>query len=93
MKTSNTLSRKYSMQREVILNILRSTKSHPTADWVYEQARRLIPGISLGTVYRNLKILKEDGTISELSFANTFCRYDGNAEPHYHFTCEKCKRV
>ena len=46
---------RYSHQREVIREIIFSTNSHPSADWVYAKARKAIPNISLGTVYRNLK--------------------------------------
>ncbi|MBE3575688.1 MAG: transcriptional repressor [Firmicutes bacterium] len=80
-------------QRKAILETLRSTKSHPTADWIYEQVRHQIPDISLGTVYRNLKLLKEQGEILELNYGSTFSRYDGNAANHYHFRCEECGRV
>ncbi len=80
-------------QREVILRILRSTDTHPTADWVYEQVRKTIPNISLGTVYRNLKFLRDAGEIIELTFGSTFSRFDGNPVGHYHFTCEHCQRV
>lgn len=80
-------------QKKLILDILRSTKTHPTADWIYEQAKRQIPKISLGTVYRNLKILKEMGEIMELDYGSTYSRFDGNPANHYHFTCLKCGRV
>lgn len=80
-------------QRQRILEVLRSTTSHPTADWVYEQVRREIPDISLGTVYRNLKVLKESGEIMELNYGSTFSRYDGNPVNHYHFQCEECGRI
>lgn len=80
-------------QKKLILEILRSTKSHPTADWVYEQARKQIPDISLGTVYRNLGVLKKAGEILELSFGSTFSRFDGNPDNHYHFVCEVCGLV
>lgn len=77
-------------QRQTILNVLRNTTSHPTADWIYEEVRKLIPNISLGTVYRNLGILKEMGEIMELDFGSTFSRYDGNPANHYHFSCVQC---
>lgn len=80
-------------QKKLILEILRSTNTHPTADWVYEQARKQLPDISLGTVYRNLSVLKGAGEIMELSYGSTFSRYDGNPHNHYHFVCEKCGRV
>lgn len=86
-------STRMTKQKQLILDILHSTKSHPTADWVYEQARKAIPDISLGTVYRNLNVLKENNEIMELNYGSTFSRFDGNPENHYHFVCEKCGRV
>jgi Fur family peroxide stress response transcriptional regulator len=80
-------------QREMILKVLRSTDTHPTADWIYQQVRESLPNISLGTVYRNLRTLVENGEILELSYGSTFSRFDGNPENHYHFTCEKCGNV
>ena len=80
-------------QKKIILDVLRSTKSHPTADWVYTEARKLIPNLSLGTVYRNLKVLKEMGEILELNYGSTYSRFDGNPENHYHFVCQKCGNV
>ena len=85
--------RRETRQREAILNLLRHTDSHPTADWIYDEVRKVIPNISKGTVYRNLKILREDGEISELNLSGTISRYDGNHENHYHFRCEKCGMV
>jgi len=80
-------------QKKVILDILQNTKSHPSADWVYEQARKLVPDISLGTVYRNLNVLRDMGKISELNYGSTYSRYDGVASNHYHFFCEKCNNL
>lgn len=80
-------------QRKLILEILRSTKSHPTADWIYEQVKKEIPNISLGTVYRNLNLLSEMDEISVLDFGSSYSRFDGNPENHYHFTCTKCENV
>lgn len=82
-----------SKQREAILQVLRDTKSHPTADWVYEEVRKEMPKISLGTVYRNLKIMKEQGQILELRLAGALSRFDGNPQNHYHFRCEGCGSV
>jgi len=86
------VSRK-SKQKEAILRVVKSTKSHPTADWIYEQVRGEIPNISLGTVYRNLKLLKQDGEILELCLAGALGRFDGNVQNHYHFRCEQCNRI
>ncbi|HYE80275.1 MAG TPA: transcriptional repressor, partial [bacterium] len=49
----------YSRQREVIYRILAGTTCHPTAEWIFQRAKEELPQLSLGTVYRNLQILKE----------------------------------
>jgi len=79
-----------SKQKETILRILRGTTSHPTADWIYEEVRKEIPGISLGTVYRNLKMLQQEGRVSELDLAGTVRRFNGHVQNHYHLMCERC---
>ena len=85
--------RRETKQRQAILNVLRGTDSHPTADRLYDEVRKVIPNISKGTVYRNLKILQETGEISELNLSGTVCRYEGRQVDHYHFRCERCGRV
>ena len=82
-----------SRQRELILEIVRSTMDHPTADWVHRQARRRLPHIGLGTVYRNLKELAEEGTIREMHSGGEPARFDGNTGDHYHIRCVACGRV
>lgn len=80
-------------QKRVIQEILCSTHSHPTADWIFEEARKQIPYISLGTVYRNLQVLVEEGKIQELNYGKSQSHYDGNSQPHYHFVCNHCGRI
>ncbi|HCC34614.1 MAG TPA: transcriptional repressor [Ruminococcaceae bacterium] len=82
--------KKYSRQREMILQTLRSVKTHPTATRIYDMVREYIPNISLGTVYRNLSQLDEEGEILTLKAKEGSDHFDGNPEPHYHFYCEKC---
>ena len=55
--------------------------------------RKRIPSISFGTVYRNLRILKELGLVMELDYGKSFSRFDGNTDNHYHFRCLECDRV
>jgi len=80
-------------QRQLILQVLQETNTHPTADWVYQRVRDRIPNVSLGTVYRNLGVLKDQQVIQELRHAGSQGRYDGNPHPHYHFFCQACDRV
>jgi len=79
-----------SKQRDCVLRVVKGTKSHPSAEWVYHQVKAEIPNISLGTVYRNLRLLTEEGEIVIAGLAGTLGRYDANTRHHYHFRCERC---
>ncbi len=80
-------------QRRLILQELRKSKSHPTADEIYLMVRDQLPTISLGTVYRNLEILSEIGYILKLEGCGSQRRYDGDTGNHYHIRCLRCGRV
>ena len=80
-------------QRIAIKDAVCRLGCHPSADAVYEEVRKTIPGISLGTVYRNLRLLSDAGEIVALDGAGTACRYDGFVQDHYHFRCERCGHV
>ncbi|MHB9036918.1 MAG: Fur family transcriptional regulator [Armatimonadota bacterium] len=82
-----------SRQAQVILEELKSVTSHPTADEVYEMARRVMPKISLGTVYRNLESMSESGIVRKIHVSGTQKRFDGNPHPHYHIRCRACGKV
>ena len=84
---------KHSKKRDAILQCVRSTKSHPTADWVYGQLRPEIPGLSLGTVYRNLAAFKREGVIASVGVVDGMERFDANTAPHAHFVCKHCSAV
>jgi Fur family peroxide stress response transcriptional regulator len=85
--------RKKTKQKETILKVLRKTRSHPTAAWIYGQAKREIPNISLGTVYRNLNILADSGDIQEILADHGLIRYDARTAAHYHFRCNSCGAI
>lgn len=84
---------KRSRQRDRILSLLHSTKTHPTAAWIYESLRPEMPDLSLGTVYRNLKILETQGKLQILHSGSGFDRFDGDIRPHYHLICTNCGAV
>lgn len=84
---------RYSKQREAIKNYLLSTKSHPTAEAVYEHIQTDFPNISLGTVYRNLNFLVEHGEAIRLNVGDEYDHFDGYVHPHNHFFCRNCHRV
>lgn len=82
-----------SKQREMILDVLSEMKSHPTAQEIFTHVRALDSELGQATVYRNLRILKEQGTIIELSFGPGAKRYDHNIDRHEHFTCNRCGKI
>ena len=81
---------RYSKQREAIRMYLLSTKSHPTAEAVYNNIKNEHPRISLGTVYRNLNLLVEQGEALRLDCGDGVDHFDGDTRPHYHFACRGC---
>lgn len=82
--------KKYSKQRELILESLRNRKDHPTAEKLFMDLKQAMPELGIATVYRNLADLCEDGQIAKIKSKNGPDRYDGNEIPHIHFECEKC---
>jgi Fur family peroxide stress response transcriptional regulator len=82
-----------SPQRDAILRVVKNTNTHPGADWIYEQVKKEIPNISMGTIYRNLRLLANNGKIKDLSIPGTPSRFDGRTSNHHHLVCEKCGRI
>jgi Fe2+ or Zn2+ uptake regulation protein len=81
-------------QRGVILEILRTDFVHLTADEVYHRARKKLPSISLGTVYRNLNFLCGQGLAREVRSGDFGCaRFEAARDPHAHFHCRGCQAV
>ena len=82
-----------SKQRERILALLRSTNTHPTANWLFGRLKKEFPNLSMGTIYRNIGILVQQGLIDRIVFGSTFDRLDANTAEHYHFICERCDAI
>jgi len=79
-----------SSQRSLVHQIVESARDHPTAQAVFERARKRIPAISLGTVYRNLQLLVEQGAILERKVDGRPARYEAARYRHYHICCLQC---
>ena len=89
METNTKTFRK----RNAILECLRSTKQHPSAEMVHEMLSHSHPDISLATVYRNLTYFKNQGLATSVATVSGVERFDANTDPHVHFICSCCDAV
>jgi Fur family ferric uptake transcriptional regulator len=80
-------------QRRALLAAIEEAGGHPTADEIYRIAKRRLPRISLGTIYRNLGILAEHGLVQSIEAAGRQRRFDADAARHYHVRCMGCGRL
>jgi Fur family ferric uptake transcriptional regulator/Fur family peroxide stress response transcriptional regulator len=80
-------------QRQAVLQVIRESEEHLTANEVFESARRLLPGISFATVYNSLRYLKVEGMIGEVRFGTGSSRYDRTLTRHDHAICNKCSKL
>lgn len=87
MNSRNTI------QKKIILDNIKKTKTHPTASELYEMIKKGNPKIGQATVYRNLKTMANEGDIIIIPGKNNTNRYDGDITLHNHFICEKCGEV
>ena len=79
-------------QKEVILNIINNSSNHLNANSVYFEAKKVIPNISLGTVYRNLNYLVDENKIIRLKMSDGVDRFDKNII-HAHVVCSICDKI
>ncbi len=83
----------YSKQRETILDTLREYTVHPSAEQLYEKVHSKDKTISKGTLYRNLNQLAASGIIKKIDGLDTSAHFDHNTHEHYHFICNRCKKI
>ncbi|MBI2817432.1 MAG: transcriptional repressor [Acidobacteria bacterium] len=81
---------KASLQRQLVLDILKESEGHPTAQTIFEEARKRMPSISLATVYRNLRLLVKQGNLIESKIGNKPSRFETRKNRHYHVCCVRC---
>lgn len=80
-------------KRNAILACLRQSKAHPSAEDIYHLLQQEQSDISLASVYRNIKLFKEEGLIISVGTVNGIERLDGRVDPHVHFACSVCGAV
>lgn len=84
------IKQRYSKQRETIYEVLAQDITHPTVDTIYMNVKKIIPDISLGTVYRNLNLLADQKRILRLDVGDGVVHYDARIAPHFHLYCKEC---
>ena len=86
-------NQKHFRKRDAILDCLRQSKAHPSAETIYTCLKPQIPDLAMGTVYRNLTLFKEQGLAASVATVKGVERFDGNTDPHVHFICAGCDAV
>ena len=80
-------------QKSLVLEIVSATCDHKTAEEIYLAAKEKMPQIAMGTVYRNLAIMEEEGEVGKVVFPSAPARYDKTGIRHGHLVCGKCGRM
>lgn len=84
---------KLTRQRHAVLQVIRETEDHPTANEIFQAARLRLPAISYATVYNSLRYLKEAGLVHEIKFGDSASRYDRETARHDHAICNDCGKL
>ena len=93
MEAVTTKKIRHSDVRDKIYEYLCGTKTHPSANMIYNDLKPSIPKLSLGTVYTNLKLFEELGQVIRVANVNGFERYDADTSEHVHLVCDECGAV
>ena len=84
---------RFTKQRQAVLEVVRGSTEHPDAAHVFDAVKQIVPSISLGTVYRSLEALVQEGHLIQVQQPGQATRYDARLEDHAHFICDACGEV
>ena len=84
---------RFTPQRQAVLAYLIETDTHPSADDIYKALSPNFPGMSVATVYNNLKVFIESGLVKELTYGDGASRFDFDTHNHYHIICTSCGKI
>ena len=82
-----------SKQRDLVLDIIKQSHTHPTAEEIFFEARKKMPSIALGTIYRNINALNHEGAIRRVTIPEAPDRFDTVDIQHDHLICQRCGRL
>ena len=77
---------------EVILAAVTKLRRHPTAEQVFLEMKKEYPSIALGTVYKHLNALADEGLLLRITEPGSPDRYD-RTERHDHLICSRCGKI
>jgi Fur family peroxide stress response transcriptional regulator len=80
-------------QRIAVGRFILMSRDHPTAQAIYSEVKKIYPTVSLSTVYKTIKILKEVGLVQELNIPRDQTRFDSAIDPHINLVCLNCGRI
>lgn len=80
-------------QRIAICRIALNSRTHPSAQQVYEQVKKIHPTVSLATVYKTLEVLRDLDLVQEINFPRRQARFDSYMSPHINLVCTKCGNI
>lgn len=80
-------------QRQAILAYMVNSHRHPTVEEIYLDLLPDHPGMSLATIYNNLRTFVNEGLVKELKISGATSHYDFIAHDHHHVVCEKCGQI
>jgi Fur family peroxide stress response transcriptional regulator len=80
-------------QRIAICRIALNSRTHPSAQQVYEEVKKIHPTVSLATVYKTLEVLRNLNLVQEINFPNGQARFDPYMTPHINLVCLKCGSI
>jgi len=86
-------NKRNTIQKQLVYNAVKDLDIHANAEQVYQHVAAIHPSISKATVYRNLGQLSDSGELLNIGNFYGTTHYDHNCHEHYHFICQKCKRV
>ena len=84
---------RFSKKRQAIYEALMDSLEHPNAEMVYQSLKADYPDLSLGTVYRNIKGMVQNGDVICVGHVDGKERYDAHLDPHVHLVCRGCGSV
>ncbi len=93
MPRIDPMNLRHTKQRQAILEAIEQHGGHLTADEIYKLVKRRFPRLSLGTVYRNLRVLVAQSSVRELDFGMAITYFESVKEPHYHLICRICFKI